>query len=490
VHSSRPTYAERIGRWFDSLPLRIKLIILIGSLFIVLTMVSTLIILQQGNRIINERLAETCTISLQHVSQTIKNDLLLYYGAGNDPNTASLHLGHIREAIMSVSNQRIAGLVYAGVIDRSGAIIAHTRPEMLNRRISPADSALFSTLSQTLVRPRGGTLEYVHPLYTRRDDQGERMVFLGDTVLGFSGAVIRQPLRQTRTLIITTTILMAVIAILFLSYIARRMTLQIDSLSRGVQKLADGDLHTEISIVAHDELGRLAREFNAMIVHLREKLQMQKFVSKLTVQMIRRQAGVETDQPPLGETRQVTVLFSDIRSFSAMTEKLGAAEVVKLLNIYLDLQARLIEKNNGIVDKFIGDQVMALFVDDRQVERAVQAAIDIQRSVRDLNEQRHRRGELGLQVGCGLHIGYVILGHMGSQTRSDYTVIGDVVNLAARRCSVAKPGQIIAPVELLPRLQGKFRTHRLLPVYVKGRRQPVEVLQVDYDTAVVRPLRN
>ena len=316
------------------------------------------------------------------------------------------------------------------------------------------------------------------------------MVFLGDTVLGFSGVVIRQPLRQTRTLIITTTILMAVIAILFLSYIARRMTLQIDSLSRGVQKLADGDLHTEISIVAHDELGRLAREFNAMIVHLREKLQMQKFVSKLTVQMIRRQSGVETDQPPLGETRQVTVLFSDIRSFSAMTEKLGAAEVVKLLNIYLDLQARLIEKNNGIVDKFIGDQVMALFVDERQVEHAVQAAIDIQRSVRDLNEQRHRRGELGLQVGCGLHIGFVILGHMGSQTRSDYTVIGDVVNLAARLCSVAKPGQIIAPVELLPRLQGKFRTHRLLPVYVKGRRQPVEVLQVDYDAAVARPLRN
>ncbi len=186
----------------------------------------------------------------------------------------------------------------------------------------------------------------------------------------------------------------------------------------------------------------------------------------------------------------MTVLFSDIRSFSAMTEKLGAAEVVKLLNIYLDLQARLIEKNNGIVDKFIGDQVMALFVDDRQVERAVQAAIDIQRSVRDLNEQRHRRGELGLQVGCGLHIGYVILGHMGSQTRSDYTVIGDVVNLAARLCSVAKPGQIIAPVELLPRLQGTFRTHRLLPVFVKGRQQPVEVLQVDFETAVARPLRN
>jgi len=484
LRSYARTYPNFIGRRFDSLPLRVKLIILIGSLFLGLTLISSMIILQQGNRIINERLVETCTISLQHVSQAIKNDLLLYYGAKSDPNTASLHIGRIREAILSVYNQKISGLTYAAVIDRSGLFIAHTQSDLLNTKISVTDSMWFNTLSHTMVRLKGETLEYVHPLFTRREGNGERMIFLGDTVLGFSRAVTQQPLQQSRAIILGISAIVVIIAILILSFIARRMTSQIDTLSLGMQKLTEGDLQAEIPIVTHDELGRLAREFNAMIGHLREKLQMQKFVSKLTVQMIRNRAG--TDQPPQGETRQVTVLFSDIRNFSAMTEKLGAGEVVKLLNIYLDIQARLIERNGGIVDKFIGDQVMALFIDDRQAERAVQAAIDIQRSIHNLNSQRQRRGELSLEVGCGLHIGYVILGNMGSQTRSDYTVIGDVVNLAARLCSVAKPGQIIAAVELLPRLQGKFRTRRLLPVFVKGRQQPVEVLQVDYEPVLSR----
>ena len=473
------------GHRFNSLPLRVKLIILIGSLFIVLTFISSTIILREGNRIINERLAETCTLSLQHVSQAIKNDLLLYYGAGGDANTASLHVGHVREAILSVYNQKITGLEYAAVVDRAGIIIAHTQAELLNRRLSVSDSLLFSELRKTLVRPKANAIEYVHPLFTRRDDHDERLIFLGDTVLGFSRSVIQQPIKQATTVIISTTGVVVIIAIVIISFIARRMTSQIDSLSRGMQNLAAGDLQTQIPILSHDELGRLAREFNAMIGHLREKLQMQKFVSKLTVQMIHRRAG--DNQPPQGETRQVTVLFSDIRSFTAMTEKLGAGETVKLLNIYLDLQARLIEKNGGIVDKFIGDQVMALFVDDDQVTRAVQAAIDIQRSIHELNSQRKQRGQLGLEVGCGLHIGYVILGHMGSQTRSDYTVIGDVVNLAARLCSVAKPGQIIALAELLPRLTGKFFTHRLLPVFVKGRQRAIEILEIDYQHTIVNP---
>ncbi len=471
-----------ITRRFSSLPIRIKLIVLIGSLFIVLTFVLSLIILKQGNRIINERLAETCTISLQHVSQAIKNDLLLYYGAGNDLNSRSLHVGHVREAILSVYQQKIAGLAYAAVFDRSGVIIAHTQADLLNKKISLADSTLFSELTSTLVRQRGGTIEYIHPLFTRHEEAGDRMIFLGDTVLGFNRSVIQQPIHQATTVIITTTAFIIIIAVVVLSFIARRMTIQIDDLSAGVQRIAQGDLQTPIVVSASDELGRLAHEFNAMIGHLREKLHMQKFVSKLTVQMIRRRSG--TDLPPQGEKREITVLFSDIRNFSAMTEQLGAEEVVKLLNIYLDLQARLVEKHNGIVDKFIGDQVMALFIGDDQADRAVNASVDIQRSIRDLNRSRQRRGELGLSVGCGLHIGYAILGHMGSQSRLDYTVIGDVVNLASRLCSIAKPGQIIAPVELLQRWQGDFHWHRLDAVQVKGRVQPVQVLEVHYDQTV------
>jgi adenylate cyclase len=219
-----------------------------------------------------------------------------------------------------------------------------------------------------------------------------------------------------------------------------------------------------------------------LIVHLREKLQMQKFVSKLTVQMIRKGAS---ELSPVGERRQVTLLFSDVRSFSSLTERLSAEEIVRLINIYLDLQARIVEENNGIVDKFMGDQIMALFVDDDQTDTAVHAAVEIQRSIHELNDRRRRVGEMVLNVGCGLNSGSAVMGNMGSANRLDYTVIGDVVNLASRLCAIARPGQIIVPREMISELKNEYATIDLDSVHVKGRSQMMDICEIDYDHAII-----
>ncbi len=476
---------QNILRWFGSAPLRVKLILTIGLLFIGLMSVLSFVVIQQGKAILNERLAETCTMVMRHVSTGIKDDLLLYYRTDMDANSNSLQLGHIRESILSVYNENISGLAYVGVIDRSGTIIAHTNTERLYRKLAPADSSWLLSLESTMVREWGANIEYIHPMYTRRENAGDRRIFLGIAVLGFSKDAVMYPIHRVTRAILSATALIIVVSIVIIFVIARRMTAQIELLGRGLRQVSGGNLGVQIPVLAADELGRLTMEFNAMIVQLREKLQMQKFVSKLTLQMIRSSSNGEGKPAAAGQKREITVLFSDVRSFSAMTERLGAEETIKLINIYLDLQARIIEENNGIVDKFMGDEVMALFLGDRQADTAIHAAVEIQRSIRELNLRRRRNGEVTLQVGCGLHIGEAILGHMGSQDRLDYTVIGEVVNLASRLCALAKPGQIIVPREMVGQLNGEYPTIHLNSVQVKGRTQLVEMYEVDYDRSMI-----
>ncbi len=468
-------------QWYARKQIRVKMIITTGILVVVSMSALSLLLLHHGKSVLNDRLEETCNLSLRHVSQAIKEDLLLYYLSDRDVNTGSVYAGHIREAIHDIYNEDIEGLVYACVVDRNGSVVAHTAQEQINQTISISDSLYFTRLQDTDTRVTKNVIEYIHPLYAKR---GQDRIFLGVTILGFSRSEILRPINRATQTIITTSFLVMALSVLLVFYVAKKMTGQIDALSEGVRRVGRGNLNAQIPVITRDELGQLAKEFNSMIVHLREKMQMQKFVSKLTVQMIRKRSTYD-DLLPIGERRMVTCLFSDVRNFSNLTERLAPEEIVELINIYLDLQARIIEENHGIVDKFMGDQVMAIFLGDNQADHAIHASVEIQRSIRELNARRRKSGLVVLAVGCGLHIGPAVMGNMGSKSRLDYTVIGDVVNLASRLCAVAKPGQIIAPLEMVKQLDGEYPTIRLNPIRVKGRSQTVQVFEIDYDRAII-----
>jgi len=257
------------------------------------------------------------------------------------------------------------------------------------------------------------------------------------------------------------------------------MTVQIRQLSDGARKVGRGNLDVRVDIATQDELGQLATEFNNMVSELREKFHMQKFVSKLTVQMLRRRAGHE-DLLKEGEKRRVTVLFSDVRGFTAVTQQLEPEEVVKLINVYFDLQTRVIERHGGVVDKFIGDQIMAIFEGEGMESNAVRAAVEIQTSLRELNSQRRIHGKVILQVGIGINQGAAVVGNMGSKNRMDYTVIGDVVNLAARLCALARPSQIIAAESVVQGTNGEFHTVRSRSLRFKGLNRPIDICEINY----------
>lgn len=224
-------------------------------------------------------------------------------------------------------------------------------------------------------------------------------------------------------------------------------------------------------VVIHDDIGSLAEAFNEMILKLREKLHMEKYLSATTLQLIRRFRDV--DELKLGgEHRFVVILFSDVRGFTSMTEKLDADEIVGLLNLYLNLQSEVVYQHKGTVDKFVGDEIMALFTGDAAQASAARAASEIQRYVASLNAARAAKGLREIQIGIGLNAGEVVMGNMGSERRMDYTVIGDAVNVAARLCGAAAPGQIVMSKAVHDALGAEAETKALEPLTLKGKKDP------------------
>jgi HD-GYP domain-containing protein (c-di-GMP phosphodiesterase class II) len=183
-----------------------------------------------------------------------------------------------------------------------------------------------------------------------------------------------------------------------------------------------------------------------------------------------------------GERRKVTALFADIRGFTSMAERMKPEEVVDLLNTYLSSLTNVVFKYEGTLDKYIGDCVMAVFGAPishyNDTERAVVTAIEMQGYVNEINRKREDDGLERVEIGIGIHTGYVISGNMGSIDRMDYTVIGDVVNTAARLEALAGKGQILITKEVYEEVKYLVEAQFLNTIAVKGKEKPVSVHEV------------
>ncbi|MBI3373404.1 MAG: GAF domain-containing protein [Betaproteobacteria bacterium] len=190
-----------------------------------------------------------------------------------------------------------------------------------------------------------------------------------------------------------------------------------------------------------------------------------------------------------GQALTATVLFSDIRGFTPLTENLGAAATVSLLNEYFTLMVDVIQKHGGMLDKFIGDAIMAGFgvpvphEDDE--DRAVRTAIQMISQLTEWNAKRVLEGKLPVNIGVGLNTDSLIAGNIGSLKRMDFTMIGDGVNLASRLESACKQygAQILVSENTFKRLRGTYRARLVDNVIVKGKTQAVSIYEImDYHT--------
>ncbi len=183
-----------------------------------------------------------------------------------------------------------------------------------------------------------------------------------------------------------------------------------------------------------------------------------------------------------GEVRTTTVLFSDIRGFTAMSESQPAQVVVDMLNEYFERMVEVIFKHEGTLDKFVGDEIMALFgapvghPDDAL--RAVRTALEMKDVLEQFNRERLAAGQQEIRIGIGINTGECVAGYLGSSKALEYTVIGDTVNTGARLCSIAKAGEIIISENTFAAVRDHFEVVELPPTQVKGKSQALKIFNV------------
>jgi adenylate cyclase len=263
--------------------------------------------------------------------------------------------------------------------------------------------------------------------------------------------------------------------------VARNVTRPVLSLADGARRVREGDYNQRVDVDQKDELGELADSFNTMTQGLAERDQVRDLLGKVVSSAIAEELmtkGVELG----GEERRVTILFSDIRNFTSLSENLPPKELLAVLNTYLTRISHEIERHGGVVDKYIGDAVMALFGaplkhgDD--AARALRAAMGMCHALQSLNEEFARDGRPQIGIGIGINTADVVAGNMGSASRLNYTVIGDGVNLASRLEGLTKYYGVSVVVSDETRLAAPEFAYRFLDrARVKGKRAIVDILQ-------------
>ncbi len=452
---------------FSSLTIRVKLTLVIGAILIATFAVVLFVVTAQQQRVLTRKTTDLCKILAQNLSAAAKENLLLESSAP------------IQEAIANIEKKRIEGVKELAVVDRNENIVAHSDVNSIGQEF------LLSTDSTTTVNAEGQTPTlavfetvseyiYIDSIFIRKSASSPN-VFLGFSAVRFSKETLHKPIEEQRNAILQlgAAVLLASIVIVFL--MSTQIVAAIVNLSKAARKVGEGDFSVRVPVKSKDELGELSGEFNRMVKQVRERTEMQRFVSDIALKMIQESENISLG----GERRFVAIFFSDVRGFTSMSEKLEPEKVVEIINIYHTLQTDVIQKYGGSIDKFVGDGIMAIFIGDKLADRAVQAAVEIQSKIGQMNAARRAAGELAPEVGIGINIGYAVLGNIGARNRMDFTAVGDTVNLASRLCSIAPAGKVIVSEAVTRELTAKYHFGEKQAVSVKGKAATINVFTVE-----------
>ncbi len=336
--------------------------------------------------------------------------------------------------------------------------------------------------------------------YSEGDPSGffiEKGVLLGavDYRVGYSYLRYREHMHLLSSSLAYLIVISALLVVLLLPLFFRRsLFLPLQRLLDGVGRLQEGDLNRAVPVTVQDEVGTLTTAFNRMTRSIRESRDQlrnayeqqidlteaySRFVPKQILSTLNKSSILELG---LGDNiqKEMTIMFSDMRSFTTISESLTPQEVFEYINNYLQQVGPIVREQRGYIDKFIGDAIMALFPKD--AESAIQAAIEMQRAVVRLNLQLKEQNRFAVEIGVGIHTGPMMLGTIGEVERMEGTVISDVVNAASRIEGLTKlydtPILISSTtVESLGE-HDKFHLRKLDRVRVKGKQQWLDIVEV------------
>lgn len=316
------------------------------------------------------------------------------------------------------------------------------------------------------------------PVY---DSQGNYVASVG---VDISAAFVRQMENRLNFGALIALITCASLAALGASYLSRRATYALQTIEEATLEIGKGNFAVRTNVQTNDEFQHLAQSLNSMCVSLEEKERLKvgfaHFVSRHVMEKILAQG-----EPHLGGVRKkITVFFCDIRGFTAIAEKLPAEEVVAILNEYFQVMLDIVFKYNGMLDKLIGDAIMAEFgfpVDDENQEKnAVLTAIDMQKALTVLRAKWKNEGKPEIYIGVGIHTGEAVVGTLGSKERLEFTAIGDTVNIAARLEQATRQlnESIIISEETYKAVKSEFNCKPLGPLKLHGKETPINAFAV------------
>jgi adenylate cyclase len=302
-------------------------------------------------------------------------------------------------------------------------------------------------------------------------------------VLQRSMAEVMAPFYRLRFILLTISAGGLLFSLVGGGIIARTVTRPVVALVRAARQVAKGDYANRVQIRQEDEIGELGLAFNNMTEGLAERDKVRNILGKVVSPTVAHEL-MKTDVVLGGEERFVSVFFSDIEGFTSISESLAPTELVALLNEYLSAMTEIVDETNGVVDKFIGDAIMAFWGAPIQSEnhalQAVKAAVKMRERLGSLQCKWRAEGRTEISIRMGINSGKAIIGNVGSKNRLDYTVMGDSVNLASRLEGANKyyGTDIMISESTYSLLDGTFLCRELDKVRVKGKQEPIRIYEV------------
>src|SRR5437763_1288518 len=385
---------------------------------------------------------------------------------------------------------RLASTLFARQLDvRTQQLVAATRllsgDFALKTAVATADHATTaSVLENHRRRVDAGVLEL---------DGGEHLVRIepvGRDVV----VVLQRPLAEAlapydRMLLILLAVAAAgvLLALLGAALVARRVSRPVLTLARGARRVAAGDFDVAVKVPQRDELGELARTFNEMVGGLRERERVRDELER-TAKLKRFFSPQLADALSAGDEsllashrRQITVVFCDLRGFTAFAEAADPEEVMRLLHEYHATIGPLVFAQQGTLERFTGDGLMVFFNDPvpcpDPAARAVRMAVAMRDAVATLLAEWRRRGH-ALGFGTGIAMGDATIGRIGFEGRFDYAAIGTVTNLSARLCQEARDGQILVSEPVHAEVESLVEAKNVGPLPLRGFARPIVVFDV------------
>ena len=368
------------------------------------------------------------------------------------------------------------------LVNNKGDVLIHPDFNLVKNKANVSNFPLFIQMRengdndrQVLVKDEGGK-EYFGS-YNR--------LSLGDLAVltSASADVLLEPVENTAKRNIYLSIIVLSFSVVFVWFFSKSISRPVKKLALAADEIKQGNYEIDLKAKTKDELGLLTTSFVEMGKGLAERERLKdsfgRFINKEIAELAMRGELVLG-----GETKKTTIFFSDIRSFTAISEKMDPSEVVEFLNEYMTLMVDCVNKTNGVVDKFIGDAIMAVWGAPRSTGNPEEDALNCLRAALKMRAaliffNRGRGGDKKpiIRIGCGINSGAVVAGQIGSHERMEYTVIGDAVNTASRVEALNKPmGTDILITEYTYDLVKNHVVVEEMPsVTVKGKAKPLRV---------------